>query len=65
MNLTRLITTTLCFAITLNLYNQSKAQAFEPPKEGSPKQTVSGSTREYQPPDGIGAPIVSDGSGSR
>lgn len=65
MNLTRLITTTLCFAITLNLYSRSKVQAFELPKEDSPNQTVSGSTREYEPPNGIGAPIVSDGSGSR
>lgn len=65
MNLTRLTAATLFIAITLNLYGQSKVQAFEPPKEGSPNQTVSGSTREYEPPKRIGAPIVSDGSGSR
>ena len=45
MNLTRLITATLCFAITLNLYGSSKVQAFEPPTQGAPIETIGAGSR--------------------
>lgn len=65
MNLTRLSIATIGFAISLNVFLESKAETFEPPQEDTPKQTISGSTREYEPPKGIGMPDRTDGSGSR
>jgi hypothetical protein len=65
MKLTRLIAVPLALAIVLNLAVQSKAQTFEPYGKGEPQDTVGSSTRNYDPPSGIGTPDKTDGAGAR